>query len=360
MNNKGVSSEGPSITSIPKEGQSIARRSKERIPKELLEWYGYDTVEDYLLVAKKAILNNQNELASADEGDQPDRPTSPSNMPESLSVDSYVSSNVALKYQESKQETSLLTAGHQYLVHTSPNFSFGFVPPMIGNQLSSFESNESQGRDGFHVLSLVVSQPFDPASYYAQFYHSGADGDGRMSPFHSTGPTEFNGYVPMLDIRKKYEKKLAAHQGNQDDDKDIAVPGARDLSHTFRYPKDRHQFLFEAARQCQEAGLNDKLNSLSYKNCGALSYGVSKPDINSTNARKVGKRKVRRRFSIWIWVSFRLFSVAGCVFIFLQHNYQDHDREHSEQPVLVRAYRDTDNGRIRFAITRTTVDVESC
>ncbi|GKA57128.1 hypothetical protein Tco_0756316 [Tanacetum coccineum] len=56
MNNKGVSSEGPSITSIPKEGQSIARRSKERIPKELLEWYGYDTVEDYLLVAKKAIL----------------------------------------------------------------------------------------------------------------------------------------------------------------------------------------------------------------------------------------------------------------------------------------------------------------
>ncbi|GJX94939.1 hypothetical protein Tco_0349525 [Tanacetum coccineum] len=41
--NKGVSSEGPLITSIPKEGPSIARRSKEPIPKELLEWYGYDT-----------------------------------------------------------------------------------------------------------------------------------------------------------------------------------------------------------------------------------------------------------------------------------------------------------------------------
>ncbi|GJV89822.1 hypothetical protein Tco_1533760 [Tanacetum coccineum] len=53
--NKGVSSEGPSITSIPKEGPSIARRSKEPIPKELLEWYGYDTVEDYLPVAKKPI-----------------------------------------------------------------------------------------------------------------------------------------------------------------------------------------------------------------------------------------------------------------------------------------------------------------
>ncbi|GJS49381.1 hypothetical protein Tco_0599502 [Tanacetum coccineum] len=53
--NKGVSSEGPSITSIPKEGPSIARRSKELIPKELLEWYGYDTVKDYLPVAKKPI-----------------------------------------------------------------------------------------------------------------------------------------------------------------------------------------------------------------------------------------------------------------------------------------------------------------
>nr|GEZ25418.1 hypothetical protein [Tanacetum cinerariifolium] len=53
--NKGVSSEGPSITSIPKEGPSIARWSKEPIPKELLEWYGYDTVEDYLPLAKKPI-----------------------------------------------------------------------------------------------------------------------------------------------------------------------------------------------------------------------------------------------------------------------------------------------------------------
>ncbi|GJU26676.1 reverse transcriptase domain-containing protein [Tanacetum coccineum] len=53
--NKGVSSKGPSITSIPKEGPSIARRSKEPIPKELLEWYGYNTVEDYLPVPKKPI-----------------------------------------------------------------------------------------------------------------------------------------------------------------------------------------------------------------------------------------------------------------------------------------------------------------
>ncbi|GKD54770.1 hypothetical protein Tco_1288157, partial [Tanacetum coccineum] len=52
---KGVSSKGPSITSIPKEGPSIARLSKEPIPKELLAWYGYDIVEDYLPVAEKPI-----------------------------------------------------------------------------------------------------------------------------------------------------------------------------------------------------------------------------------------------------------------------------------------------------------------
>nr|GEU40137.1 hypothetical protein [Tanacetum cinerariifolium] len=44
-----------SITSIPKEGPSIASLSKEPIPKELLAWYGYDTVKDYLPVAEKPI-----------------------------------------------------------------------------------------------------------------------------------------------------------------------------------------------------------------------------------------------------------------------------------------------------------------
>ncbi|GJS50961.1 hypothetical protein Tco_0624323 [Tanacetum coccineum] len=54
--NKGVSSEGPSITSIPKEGPSIARRSKEPIPKECLNGYKIkDTVQDYLSIAKKPI-----------------------------------------------------------------------------------------------------------------------------------------------------------------------------------------------------------------------------------------------------------------------------------------------------------------
>ncbi|GJX73270.1 hypothetical protein Tco_0311865, partial [Tanacetum coccineum] len=53
---KGISSKGPSITSIPKEGPSIARLSKEPIPKEFLTWYGYDIVKDDLPVAEKPIL----------------------------------------------------------------------------------------------------------------------------------------------------------------------------------------------------------------------------------------------------------------------------------------------------------------
>ncbi|GJS54465.1 hypothetical protein Tco_0627827 [Tanacetum coccineum] len=55
---KGVSNKGTSITSVPKEEPSIPRVPKEgpsipRVPKEgpsqeLLDWYGYDTVEEYL------------------------------------------------------------------------------------------------------------------------------------------------------------------------------------------------------------------------------------------------------------------------------------------------------------------------
>nr|GEV33757.1 hypothetical protein [Tanacetum cinerariifolium] len=54
--NKGILSKGPSITSIPKEGPSIAKLAKEPIPKEFLAWYGYDIVKDYLPITEKPIL----------------------------------------------------------------------------------------------------------------------------------------------------------------------------------------------------------------------------------------------------------------------------------------------------------------
>jgi hypothetical protein len=73
---------------------------------------------------------------------------------------------------------------------------------MLGNQIAApFETTpESQARgDVSRLPSFLVQQPFDPANYYAQFYRSGADSDGRVSPFHPPGvSTKFNGNVAVL------------------------------------------------------------------------------------------------------------------------------------------------------------------
>lgn len=97
-------------------------------------------------------------MATAEEGDYPDHPQSPTNVRESLSPGNDVSSNAIQEYDESKQKTALPPEGHQYPgVHTSPNYSFGFVPPMLGTQLAPFENSESQARDVPRLPSFVVS-----------------------------------------------------------------------------------------------------------------------------------------------------------------------------------------------------------
>lgn len=46
---------------------------------------------------------------------------------------------------------------------------------------------------------LQVQQPYDPTPFYSQFYRSGADTDGRISPFHSTGvATKYNGNLAVV------------------------------------------------------------------------------------------------------------------------------------------------------------------
>lgn len=103
--------------------------------------------------------SNQNALAPAEEGHYPDHPQSPTHVPENLSSgDGDVSSSTIPEYNESKQKTALPSGGHQYsVVHTSPNYSFGFVPPMLGSQLAPFENSESQARDVSRLPSFVVS-----------------------------------------------------------------------------------------------------------------------------------------------------------------------------------------------------------
>ncbi|CAK7349150.1 unnamed protein product [Dovyalis caffra] len=144
--------------------------------------------------------SNQNTLVTAEEGIYPDHPQSPpSHVPGNLSAEGDVSSNAVPDY-ESKQEAALLSGGHPYsVVHTSPSYSFGFVPPMIGSQIASFENSESQARDVSRLPSFVVQQPFDPTSYYAQVYRSSADSDGRVSPFPAPGvASKYNGNVAVL------------------------------------------------------------------------------------------------------------------------------------------------------------------
>ncbi|KAI3755679.1 hypothetical protein L1987_55485 [Smallanthus sonchifolius] len=145
---------------------------------------------------EEQAYRNQDVLATADDGGNPDGPPSSSNVPENLSPEADVPSNVGPDHTESKQETSVPAPDHQHpVVNPSSNLSFGFIPPIIGNRLAPFESNESQPRDASRVPSFVVQQPFDPVGYYPQFYRSGGDTDGRISPFHTP---KYNGNVPVL------------------------------------------------------------------------------------------------------------------------------------------------------------------
>ncbi|KAJ6404006.1 hypothetical protein OIU84_012242 [Salix udensis] len=143
--------------------------------------------------------SNQNTPVIPEEGIYPDHPQLPSHVPGNLSAEVDVPSNTAPDH-ESKQKAALLSGGQQYsVVHTSPGYSFGFVPPMPGSQIVPIENSESQAHDVSHLPSFVVQQPFDPTSYYAQFYRSSADSDGRVSPFPVPGvSSKYNGNVSVL------------------------------------------------------------------------------------------------------------------------------------------------------------------
>ncbi|CAK9167185.1 unnamed protein product [Ilex paraguariensis] len=160
-----------------------------------------ETSEEIEETVEEQSSSNQNALATADQ-DYPDHSQSLLQVPESSCEDD-VSSSVVPEFSESKQENALPSGGHEYsAAHTSPSQSFGFMPPMIGSQLAPFESSESQARDVSRLPGFVVQQPFDPASYYAQFYRSGAETDGRVSPFHSAGVAiKYNSNVAVVSLQ---------------------------------------------------------------------------------------------------------------------------------------------------------------
>lgn len=97
-------------------------------------------------------------MATAEAGDYPDHPQSPAHVPENLSGEGDVTASAVQEYNETKQDNTLLSVGPQYsMVHTSPNYSFGFMPPMLGSQFAPFENSESQARDVSQLQSFVVS-----------------------------------------------------------------------------------------------------------------------------------------------------------------------------------------------------------
>ncbi|KAL0744168.1 hypothetical protein Bca4012_085681 [Brassica carinata] len=114
---------------------------------------------------------------------------SPSQVPNDMASEGIAVSNAAPVYDVSKQENML----------ESESSIIGSVPSAPGNQHPQFENADPQARDALRIPNFVVPQPFDTASYYAQFYRSGPDSDGRVSPFVSPGvASKFNGNVTVL------------------------------------------------------------------------------------------------------------------------------------------------------------------
>lgn len=141
-----------------------------------------------------------NALRSTEEVDSPDHPQSPVRVPEDLSTSGgELPSSTIQEFNDLKQETVLPSGGHTNSVpQTSSSYSFGFISPVVGSQITAVENSDSQGRDASRLPSFVVQQPFDPSSYYAQFYRSG-ESDGRLSPFLSPGvAAKYNGNVALL------------------------------------------------------------------------------------------------------------------------------------------------------------------
>ncbi|CAN6926660.1 unnamed protein product [Brassica oleracea] len=120
---------------------------------------------------------------------------SPSQVPNDMAGEGITAADAAPEYDVSKQENMLESESNQNSFDHSPNNIIGLAPPAPGSQLPQFENADPQARDALRIPNFVVQQPFDTASYYAQFYRPGPDSDGRVSPFAAS---KFNGNVTGL------------------------------------------------------------------------------------------------------------------------------------------------------------------
>lgn len=139
---------------------------------------------------------SQSTLTPGEEADNVDRSESPKQAENFSSSDLSVPASAVPEVSDSKDTVS----GPQHSsVHASANYHFGLLPPMLGNPLGSLENSESQARDASRASNFIVQQPVDPSSFYAQYYRSGADSDGRVSPFPAHGAAaKYSGNVAVL------------------------------------------------------------------------------------------------------------------------------------------------------------------
>ncbi|KAL0362095.1 UNVERIFIED_CONTAM: GBF-interacting protein 1 [Sesamum calycinum] len=127
---------------------------------------------------KEIQLSNQNAFVATEDAETkyPDHPQSPSQGPENFpSSGGEVSSSITPDYSESKPEV----ASHQNpVVHTTSNYNFGFMPPILSGPVTPLESSESQA-----VMLLDFQALFD----------------GRISPFHAAGAAnKYNGNSALV------------------------------------------------------------------------------------------------------------------------------------------------------------------
>lgn len=74
------------------------------------------------------------------------------------SAEADVSSSAVTGITESKQDTAFPSGSPQYsVVHTSTNYSYGFMPPILGSQVAPSENSESQALNISRLPGFVVT-----------------------------------------------------------------------------------------------------------------------------------------------------------------------------------------------------------
>ncbi|XP_034678347.1 GBF-interacting protein 1-like isoform X1 [Vitis riparia] len=116
-----------------------------------------ESSQENIEITKGPSPSNQSVASTAQEEDYPDQPQSPPHAPENLSPPvGSVSSGAVPKHDQSKQEMLLPTGGPPFpVVQPLPNYSFGFMPPMLGSSLVQFEGPDAQAQDNSHSPNIV-------------------------------------------------------------------------------------------------------------------------------------------------------------------------------------------------------------